>query len=215
MKAYRLYAFDFDYTLADSETGILLCFRTLLNARGFPGVSDDAIRSTIGMPMQDALAALTGESDAVVTELREEFRRLADRYMTANTVMYPAAAPALERIHAAGAMAAIVSNKTRFRVCETLGARGMADAFDLIIGPEDVKNGKPDPEGLLLCMKRLGVTPGETLYIGDSIIDAETALRAGTELAAVTTGCTPRADFVPYLPVLIIDSLDGLLPSGK
>ena len=60
---YKAYVFDFDYTLANSEKGIVMCFQLLFEAEGYDGIPEEAIRRTIGMTMYDAMASLTGETD--------------------------------------------------------------------------------------------------------------------------------------------------------
>ena len=61
------------------------------------------------------------------------------------------------------------------------------------MGGEDVKAPKPSPEGVLFALEHLGSTPEETLYIGDSTVDAETARNAGVDFAGVLNGMTqPR-----------------------
>ena len=49
---YTTYLFDFDYTLADSSRGITLCFRHVLERNGYAGVTDEAIRRTIGKTLR-------------------------------------------------------------------------------------------------------------------------------------------------------------------
>ena len=51
---YSVYLFDFDYTLADSERGIVGCYRHVLELHGHTGVTDYAIRRTIGHPVTDS-----------------------------------------------------------------------------------------------------------------------------------------------------------------
>ena len=60
---YKAYVFDFDYTLANSEKGIVMCFQLLFEAEGYDGIPEEAIRHTIGMTMYDAMTLLTGETD--------------------------------------------------------------------------------------------------------------------------------------------------------
>lgn len=48
---YKAYVFDFDYTLANSEKGIVMCFQLLFEAEGYDGIPEEAIRRTIGMTM--------------------------------------------------------------------------------------------------------------------------------------------------------------------
>ena len=79
-----------------------------------------------------------------------------------------------------------------------------------MIGSADVHRHKPDPEGLLLAMERLGVSPGDTLFCGDTVLDAGAAQNAGCHFAAVLNGTTPAAAFAPFSPDHIAPDLDDL-----
>lgn len=76
-----------------------------------------------------------------------------------------------------GARIGIISTKFRYRIKELLNQHFPDDFLDIIIGGEDVKTPKPSPEGLLLAIKQLHATKAETLYIGDSTVDAETCTK--------------------------------------
>lgn len=112
---YKAYVFDFDYTLANSEKGIVMCFQLLFEAEGYDGIPEEAIRRTIGMTMYDAMASLTGETDpARIQALTTEYKvRFSDKYMTANTHLYPQTLPTLRALKESGALCCIVSTKTR------------------------------------------------------------------------------------------------------
>jgi phosphoglycolate phosphatase len=69
---------------------------------------------------------------------------------------------------------------------------------------------KPEPDGLLMAMNKLGKPQQQTVYIGDSLIDAETASRIGMSFIAVLTGVTSRQDFAAYSPCSIINNLQEL-----
>ncbi len=56
--------------------------------------------------------------------------------------------------------------------------------FDQIVCALDVKRPKPDPEGVFLILERLGLSPEEAVYIGDSKVDEITAKNAGIRLIA-------------------------------
>ena len=103
-----------------------------------------------------------------------------------------------------------MSTKFRFRIETTLRREDLLDSFETIIGGEDVSNHKPDPEGLLKAIRKLESAPENSLYVGDSVIDAEAAKRAGVPFVAVLSGVTPRQDFEPYPVYKIIDSLSEL-----
>ena len=84
---YKAYIFDFDYTLANSEKGIVMCFERLFADEGYGPFPKDVIRRTIGMTMYDAMAQLTGETDSSkIKSLINLYKiRYSDVLMTANT----------------------------------------------------------------------------------------------------------------------------------
>jgi len=78
----------------------------------------------------------------------------------------------------------------------TLKRDNLLQYFDLIVGGEDVAVMKPDPEGILLTIKQLLTDKRETLYIGDSLIDEETANAAGVDFLPILTGTTKEFEFL-------------------
>ena len=60
---YKAYLFDFDYTLANSEKGIVMCFQHVFERNGFKGIEEDAIKKTIGLTLEEAFMLLTGIKD--------------------------------------------------------------------------------------------------------------------------------------------------------
>lgn len=209
---YSAYVFDFDYTLVNSEQGIVMCFEMLLADAGYATVPRQAICRTIGKPMAEAMSIVTGETDpAILKELCWQYKiRYADKYMTPNTHLYAETLPALERIKRQGSLAIIVSTKTKHRIDETLKKDGLEKLIDEVIGVAEVTRPKPDPEGLHLVMSRYGLNPSDLLYVGDSIIDAETAKNAAVDFAAVTTGATTALEFKAWPHVKIMNSLAEL-----
>ena len=81
---------------------------------------------------------------------------------------------------------------------EVAESRPTNDLIDIIVGAEDVKASKPNPEGLLWTLERLGLKKEEVLYVGDSYVDAKTAENANVGFAAVLTGTTTREEFSNY-----------------
>ncbi|MFT3951968.1 MAG: HAD-IA family hydrolase [Oscillospiraceae bacterium] len=210
--AYSTFIFDFDLTLADSSTGILISFKETLAHYGYPLPDDRTIYNTIGMTVHDALCLLSGvPAHPLVDEMRAYYSRVSDGQMSANTFFYPDTARVLNGLKAAGAKTAIVSTKHRRRITESFAMKLPDASVDLIVGGEDVASAKPDPEGLnkaiaLLCADRTSV-----LYVGDSYIDAQTAQNACVAFAAVTTGSTPTERFSAYPCVTVSPTLSGIL----
>ena len=209
---YSLYLFDFDYTLVNSEEGILKCFHMTLDAFHRPPVTDETICHTIGLPMEEAVRRITGYTDdADVETFITYYRRLADIHMTPGTHFFPDTLAVLRTLRERGAHIGIISSKTRSRIQEKFDETGTSDLIDRIIGVEDVHEPKPSPEGIETALRLFGVAKSETLYTGDSIVDAGAAQNAGVPFAAVLTGATPAAAFAPYPHVGIATSLSGIL----
>ena len=210
--AYKIYLFDFDYTLANSEVGIVKCFKLLMQQEHYSIPSDEEIKRTIGMPMIEAIRVLFKEDDdALLHELRDKYTVFADKFMTENTKLYPQTIPALKKIKEAGAKTAIISSKTRRRIMQTLTRDKITDLVEFVIGSEDVKSHKPSPEGILMAIERFKVAKSDVLYIGDNVIDGGAAQNAGVDFAAVLTGNNVKEDFAKMPYVKIMNSLDELL----
>ncbi|NLG04137.1 MAG: HAD-IA family hydrolase [Clostridia bacterium] len=214
---YKLYLFDFDYTLANSEKGILKCFRHVLDGLGLTDIPEIAIKRTIGMTLEDAFIKLTGEHNLEkIRQYRAEFVTKADDVMTKNTEFYPDTLEVLTYIKDHQSMAGIISTKLAYRIKDQFNKEQALPLLDIIVGGDQVTTPKPAPDGLLYALKKLSVDKKDVLYIGDSVIDAKTAQHAGVDFAAVLTGATTKEEFSEYSCVTIMNSLSELLDlSGR
>ena len=209
---YTTYLFDFDYTLADSSRGIVICFRNVLERHGHTGISDEAIKRTIGKTLEDSFSLLSGiTAPETLAEYKKEYVKEADTYMTVNTFFFPETVTVLKTLKSQGAQIGIISTKFRFRIREMVDQHFPKDFFDIIIGGEDVKQAKPDPQGIKKALRRLHRRKSETLYIGDSTVDAETAQAAKVDFVGVLNGMTTREELMVYPHRQILDNL-SLLP---
>ena len=197
MKTYQTYLFDFDYTLADSSRGIVICFRNVLERHGFHHIDDHTIKRTIGKTLPESFSILTGVTDTDTLEtFRKEYVKEADQHMTVNTRLFQETEKVLHTLKAKGAAIGIISTKYRYRILELVGK----------VFPE----AKPSPEGLNIAIERLQTDKATTLYIGDSTVDAETARNAGVDFAGVLHGMTTREELAVYPHVSIADTLEEL-----
>ena len=135
MKSYQAYLFDFDYTLADSSKGIVMCYRNVLERHGFHQVDDLSIKRTIGKTLVDSFSIMTGITDADTLEtFRKEYVKEADQHMTANTVLFPETEEVLRALKANGAHIGIISTKYRYRIMELMGKIFPEGFIDIIVG---------------------------------------------------------------------------------
>ena len=212
MKNYpQTIVFDFDYTLADSSSGVIECANFALAKLGLPIASGDAIRRTIGMSLEETLVVLAGEQNR---GSHEEFLRLfverADEVMVDATILFESVPGVIQSLKARGIGLGIVSQKYRRRIEAILERESLLNYFDVIVGGEDMAAFKPDPSSLLTALDRLDGLPLNSLYVGDSVTDAETAKRADVPFAAVLSGVTSKESFNGYPTFRIIESISEL-----
>jgi phosphoglycolate phosphatase len=105
---------------------------------------------------------------------------------------------------------AVLTNKpvrVSRRIVEGLG---LAKYFRAVYGGNSFETKKPDPLGARKILEELGATAGETMMVGDSEVDVQTARNAGTLAAAVNYGFGTH-DRAAYPADLYLDRLTDLL----
>ena len=117
----------------------------------------------------------------------------------------------LSALKKSNAKIGIISTKYRYRIKECLDRNLDENIVDIIIGGEDVEHPKPSPEGLKFAIKQLDLEKSSVLYIGDSTVDAETALHAAVDFAGVLNGVTTSDELAAYPHVAVMNDLNGLL----
>ena len=198
---FQAVCFDFDYTLGDSTDSIVAGFQHGLTGLGWPAPERETVRSTIGYLLEDAYTMLTGDSDPDrQAKFRALFSEAAVERQRKETTLFPGAPELLRGLRELGVKTAIVSTKRGDTIELILENHGLRDAVELVIGSADVKRPKPDPEGLRTAMARLGAGPEDTLFCGDTVLDAGAAQNAGTHFAAVLNGTTGAEAFAPFQP---------------
>lgn len=191
--------FDFDYTLGDSTNGIVLSVNYALEKLGHSVRDITEIRKTIGLSLKDTYTVLTSVSDPdEADQFAKLFKEKADEVMVVNTELYHGVKDVLKELKNKGYKIGIVTTKFHYRIEQILRKFEANELIDIIVGAEDVKIEKPNPEGLQYIIERMDLKKDSVLYVGDSLVDAQTAENAGVDFAGVLTGTTTRQDFEPY-----------------
>ncbi|MDZ7639172.1 MAG: HAD-IA family hydrolase [Bryobacterales bacterium] len=92
-----------------------------------------------------------------------------------HTVFYPGAQGVIRSLASAGIAQAVLTNKPVRISKEILAGLGLGDAFFRVYGGNSFKTKKPDPEGLLRLIEEAATSPEQTLMVGDSTVDIQTA----------------------------------------
>lgn len=185
--------FDLDGTLLDTLGDLTDATNYALAECGYPGGcplrTEEEVRSFVGNGIRKLIerSLPEGADEATVEAGLSRFKTYYEAHMTDRTAPYDGIDELLDRLHTAGYRLAIVSNKADFAV-QMLRERYFAQTIPLAVGETAGIGRKPAPDGLLAAMERLGSAPEETVYIGDSDVDIETARNAGVECISVTWG---------------------------
>ena len=207
----RAIVFDFDLTLADSTKGIIECVNYALDEMGLSRADNVRIRQTIGLSLKDTFQYLTGRKrSGDIDEFVSRFVERADQVMADLTTLFDCVPCTTAQLIESGFELGIVSTKFRYRIEEILEREGLSDPFGVIVGGEDVMEHKPHPEGLLTAVSRLRMKTGNVYYVGDSMVDALTAERAGIPFVAVLTGTTGKNEFIELPNIAVVNDVSAL-----
>jgi phosphoglycolate phosphatase len=208
-RVVRAVLFDFDGTLADSYPAITASVNHVRERYRLPPLEEAEVRRHVGRgPVYLLEHTVPGaEPDRAVALYRAHHPGV----MRAGTRLLPGAAEALKALKASGRQTAVCSNKPRNFTRELLGYLELDLLVDVVLGPEDVPRPKPAPDMLRAALTRLGVSADEALYVGDMVVDIETARAAGVAVWVVPTGSDPRAALQAAGPDRLLDGL-GQIP---
>lgn len=170
--------FDLDGTIVDNSRTMARAFEEAFRASG--GVGEAPLAGLIsrqGRPFRTILAelGLPAEMESIFSELSRHYVDLS-RPATGIFVL-------LADLKALGVTLSIASGKSRARASWVLDHFGLLPYFDRVVGSDDVANGKPAPDMLLLCIDEAGIDPAETMMIGDAEADYLAASAAGIPFA--------------------------------
>jgi phosphoglycolate phosphatase len=179
---YKAVIFDMDGTLLDTIEDIADSMNAVLINLGFPPHSLDSYRDFVG----DGIEALVMRSlpevhrKAQTIELSvEAMKKEYSLRWSVKSRPFKGISELLDGLTEMGMGLSILSNKldsfTKAMAASLLPSWKFAEVRGLC---PDVPR-KPDPTGARICADRMGVTPQNCIFVGDSAIDMETANRAG------------------------------------
>ena len=186
--------FDLDGTLLDTLPDLHVATNAMLSDLGRTPLPLSAVRSYLGRGISNlvkrvlagSLAAAEDDSPVPVHALAS-FRQHYARENGRNALVYPGALEGLRALKAKGVPLGLITNKAEAFALPLLELTGLVDYFDVVVSGDSLPRQKPDPMPLVWACGRLGVSPENTLFIGDSINDF---------LAGRAAGC--RVFLVPY-----------------
>lgn len=180
--------FDLDGTLIDSAPDLHLAINRVLGEWGAKPLDLPTLTRFIGNGIP-ALVSLARQSRGIALEEQPLMTaRMFAHYTAAPAVLtrpYPHVIPTLQRLVSQGARLGLCTNKAEAPTLGILSALRLERFFDTVVGGDTLPTKKPDAAPLLAAFDALG---GPGLFIGDSEVDAETAVRARMRFGLYTRG---------------------------
>jgi beta-phosphoglucomutase len=186
--AARALVFDFNGTISDDEELLFEIFRDLFAARGRPLTREDYFERLVGLSDPEIVRMWLGHDDPdVLAERAIRYRAGAGDGSTVSETVRDAVRFAAEHVPVA-----VVSGALRAEVEPVLEAAGIAGAIRVTVTADDVRLGKPDPEGYLRAAELLGVAASEATAFEDTEAGIAAAKAAGMRCVGVLGTLAPE-----------------------
>lgn len=216
----RCVLFDLDGTLLDTSGDLLAALNAVRRDEGLPPVASAALRPYCSRGAGGLVRAAYG-SEQPAERLQARADALVGHYranLSRHTALFEGMTEVLERLETAGLPWGIVTNKNGFLTDPLLEQLGLSHRPGCVISGDTTPYKKPRPEPLLEAARRIGRTPGETVYVGDDRRDIEAGVAAGMRTLAAAWGYLAadddplawQADAVVHHPHQVLAWLDAL-----
>ncbi len=189
---FGTFLFDLDGTLIDSVELILRSYRHTLRTHRGVEPPDELWLKGLGTPIRVQLRQWT-DDPAEIDAMAQTYTTYNLEHHDALVRPYDGIVSAVTRLRERGKRLGLVTSKVRSTALRSLRLAGIEDAFDVVVGADEVVNPKPHPEPVLTALERLGARREDALFIGDARHDMVCGRAAGVAIAAALWGPFDRA----------------------
>lgn len=210
--------FDLDGTLVDSVADIRAATNRMLVDEGAGELDLQTITSFVGDGLPKLVERALIETGIGLEQQARLTETVLQYYSRASCVLtspYANVETVLAGLKSRGFRLGVCTNKPVSPARDVLQSLGLAQYFDAVIGGDSLAVKKPDPAPLWETAAALG---GETLlYVGDSEVDAATAVNAGVPFALFSEGYrkSPVADIPHAYAFSDFTQLDGIVDAAR
>jgi len=205
MKNIRAVIFDCDGVMFDSRQSNISYYNHLLDHFGLPPMDEARVSFVHAHTARDSIRRIF-EGTGLFEKALSYARNLDYSPFLREMIMDSGLLDLLRLLKPNRGLAVATNRSTTIQsVLETFG---LSPYFDIVVSSLDVQNPKPDPESLFKILDFFGITPPEAVYVGDSMVDYETARAAGVPLIAYRNPGLPT-DLHAEQMVHIAAMLDG------
>lgn len=211
---YKNIIFDLDGTILNTLEDLAAATNWVCVQHGWPVHEVEEYKYFVGNGAPKLLARVVPETveltDELHSQLLDEFTQRYNAHKEDKTTVYTGVPEALERLKGAGLTLAVLSNKPHGAAWPVV-ERYYPGVFDAVQGAIPELPVKPDPTLLHRLMERLGASPADTLFVGDSNVDIRTAKNGGLTGCGVLWGFRTRAELEEAGADLIAETPERLV----
>ena len=211
---YQNYIFDLDGTLLDTLSDLATSVNYALRTYGMPEHSVDDVRRFVGNGVRLLMerAVPNGKANPLFDEAFATFRQHYMLHSLDTTRPYNGIPEVLAELRQRGCRLAVVSNKFMTATQELI-RHFFHDTIEVAIGEHEAEGirKKPAPDTVIEALRQLGVGKENTVYVGDSDVDIQTAANAGLPCISVLWGFRDREFLTQHGAVTFISSPCELL----
>ena len=211
----KLAIFDLDGTLLNTIEDLGQAANYALAECGYPIHNMASYPFMVGNGVKNLLLRAVPEearTESAIASILTVFKGYYDNHNCDKTVPYAGLPELLEELDAMGVKIAVASNKYQLATEKMVRHYFPNINFVSINGQQEGVPVKPDPSIVFDILLKAGVSKDETMFIGDSGVDMETARRACVDSIGVTWGFRPEkelidtyADNIVYSPTEILE----------
>jgi len=178
--------FDLDGTLIDQFEAIHSAFSKTLVSMGFSAPSYNEVRRAVGGASEATMTKLIGPSRA--KEGVNKLRPIFEKEMFCGLKLLPGVMEGIQKIKASSFKCAVLTNKYGPHARSACKHLKIDQYLEFTIGANDTKWKKPDQELTFHALEKLNTLPAQTIYVGDSPYDFQTAKNSQLDCYLVATG---------------------------
>lgn len=203
---YKLFVFDWDGTLMDSEAKIISCMNLVIRDMNFEQRTDDQIRNIIGLGFKEALTVLFPEKASFYEKFVEQYRVYFLSEESEESPLFSHVEKLLELLNSHSYFVAVATGKGRRGLDKVLKESQLEQYFQVTRCADETFS-KPNPQMLNEIMDFVGVEANETIMIGDTEYDLNMALNAGCDSIGIAHGTHDESRLKECKPIEIFQDI--------
>ena len=209
----KVIIFDFDGTLCDTRSNIIIAFRATMEHLGLEVRDEETCGATIGLTLRDGFKSMYPDfDDAKIDYCVETYREIfAERRKELMPDLFPGVKETLEALRKRGYRMTIATSRLTDSLMLFMRHHGIDHYFEYTVGSDSVTHHKPHPEPALKTLRELNIAPSEAIMVGDMPVDIAMAHNAGIRAIGVDYGNATREELEAAEADWIVDSITKIL----